>query len=102
MIVIPVTIGEYFEDVDLASLVLYVSTSDSKINEIIVFPFGTESLDWNLEVKVNFFKVKVRFIFTFEINGTSDGPSNRPSARRGDSKGTETWVNFELTYVNRM
>ena len=27
MIVIPVTIGEYFEDVDLASLVLYVGFS---------------------------------------------------------------------------
>ena len=33
------------EDVDLTSLVLYVSTSDSKINQITVFPFGTESFD---------------------------------------------------------
>ena len=43
VIAIPVTNGEYKIDVDLASLVLYVSTSDSKINQIIVFPFGSES-----------------------------------------------------------
>ena len=54
VIVIPVTFGEYEKDVDLASLVLYVSTSDSKINQIIVFPFGTGSLDWNLEVNAKF------------------------------------------------